>query len=326
MTTPARATALILLMMVFAVSLAARGAAARLEKISDHYYCYRPDAAGLNTGALVTGDGVLLINPPGGLELPGVLEALKRITPGPVRWVVGTDYRIALGGGPAILAERGAAVIGSEALRPLLSSAHPALELPASSPAEPARLSIAFGRQMRLFPGGIEVRIFAVQHKARSAADVAVFIPSEKVLQLGDLYNAGSYPEIDETGGGGSAAGWIDGIRQVIESVPLLKPAIPAPKPAKPAPRTPSAKGLPAPEKTLEEEINVITGHGPRSNLMELKTLLEACQKLRAEIAKLAAAGVAREDLLSSTTLAAFRTYNGFDAYALQLFDSVAKK
>lgn len=324
-----------LLVVIFAVSLRLSGAPPRFEKVSDHYYCYQCKSDSLNVGAVVSDDGILLVNPPAEPELSEALDALKRISPRPVRWVVSTDYRIALAGGPARLAEQGAAIIGSDAMRSLLAGAHDlkaatdAQPEAKASPAEPRpdtlRLSVAFGRQMRLFPGGLEVRIFGLQQKARTAADVAVLIPADKVLQIGDLYNLGSYPEIDDDQGGGSATGWIGGIKQVVEAVPLLKPAIPAPKTAS-SKTAVAAKGAPAAEKTLEEEVTVVTGHGPRSNLMELKGLLETSQKLRAEVSKLVAGGVERENFLSSPSLSPFRVYNGFDQYASQLFDALSKK
>ena len=326
------------LVLVFAVSLRLSGAPPRFEKVSDHYYCYQCKSDGLNVGAVVSDDGILLINPPGEPELTEALDALKRISTRPVRWVVSTDYRIALAGGPARLAEQGALIVGSDAMRPLLARGAKAgtdaqSEAKSDQP-EPrpdmARLSIAFGKQMRLFPDGLEVRIFGLQHTARTAADVAVFIPAEKVVQMGDLYNLGSYPEIDEDQGG-SADGWIDGIKQVVDAVPLLKPAIPPPK-IPPSSKTASsksaasAKGAPAVEKTPEEEVTVVTGHGPLSNLMELKGLLETSRKLRAEVSKLVAGGVERENFLSSPGLSSFRVYNGFDQYATQLFDALSKK
>ncbi len=313
------------------------GAPPRFEKVSDHYYCFQCRSGGLNVGAVVSDDGVLLINPPPEPDLTEAMDALKRVSPRPVRWIVATDYRIAVAGGAGRLAEQGAVLIGSDSMRPLLAAPYDPKTTPdgqqetkAGPPAprrDIPRLSIAFGSQMRLFPGGLEVRIFSLHAKARTAGDVVILIPAEKIVQLGDLYNLGSYPEIDEDEGGGSATGWIDGMKQVIESVPLLKPAIPAPK-TSPSAKAAPPKTVPAVggDKTLEEEVIVVTGHGPRSNLMELKGLLETSQKLRAEVSKLASGGTERENVLSSPRLAAFRVYNGFDQYASQLFDELSKK
>jgi hypothetical protein len=266
----------------------------------------------------VSDDGILLVNPPAEPELSEAIEALKRVSTKQIRWAVATDCRI--GGGMVRISEQGATLIGSAAQRN-------------SKPSAP--LTLAFDRQMRLFPGGIEVRILAIQHNAHSSADLAVVIPAEKIVQVGDLYNQGTFPAIDEEADGGSAPEWVDGLKQLIDAVPLLKPAIP-PAP-KTLPKLPGAKTPPpppptpgpekaVPEKAVEEEFVVITGHGARSNMMELKALHDMAQKLRSDITRLAGGSLARENLAAWPPLSPYRSYAGFENYALQLFDAAKKK
>ena len=171
---------------------------------------------------------------------------------------------------------------------------------------------------MQLFPGGVEVRIFSVGHKAHTGGDVVISLPAEKVLYVGDLYRAGSYPIIDGGGGGGSALGWLDGTKEVVESVKLLKSAMPQPRSSAPA--------APGPEKSLEEAIIVVPGHGPATNLKELKNLLEASQKLRVEITRALSSGRSRDALLSVPASEPFRSLKNFEAYASQLYDDLARK
>jgi hypothetical protein len=291
-------------------------ATARWEKLSDHYYSYQCKSDGLNVGAVVSDDGILLINPPAEPELAEALEALKRVSTRPIRWAVASDPQI--GGGMPRLAEQGTTLIGSSAQK-------------VSSPGAP--LTLAFDRQMRLFPGGIEVRILAIQPKSHSSADLAVVLPAEKIVQVGDLYNQNAFPVINEDADGGSAFGWVDGMMQLIDAVPLLKPAIPPP--SKPNPKLPAAKTPPppvpgpektVPEKTVEEEFIVITGHGPRSNMMEVKELHDLAQKLRSEVTRLAGGSLARENLIAWPALSTYRPFAGFEGYALQLFDAAKKK
>jgi glyoxylase-like metal-dependent hydrolase (beta-lactamase superfamily II) len=171
---------------------------------------------------------------------------------------------------------------------------------------------------MQLFPGGVEVRLSSVGHKAHTSGDLVISLPAEKILYVGDLYRAGSYPIVDGAGGGGSALGWLDGMKEVVESVKLVKSAMPQSRSSPPA--------TPAPEKTLEELIVVIPGHGPATNLKEVKSLLEATQKLRAEIGRALASGRSRDALLSSSSSDSFRSYKNFEAYASQLYDDLARK
>ena len=293
----------------------------RFLKVSPHFYYLRSAGDEGNVGAVVTDDGVILIDTQRERNVPQVLESLKRVTAKPVAWVVNTHHHEDHTGGNAYFLTRNVPVIGSRETLLLLEKATG--EVPVAAPAEKSAnlpdppLSFSFWRQMQLFPAGVEVRISSVGHKAHTGGDVVISLPAEKILYVGDLYRAGSYPIIDGSGGG-SALGWLDGTKEVVESVKLLKSAMPQPKPS------PSA--APAPEKTLEEAIIVIPGHGPATNLKELKGLLEASQKLRAEIGRALASGRSRDALLSSPASDPFRSYKNFEAYASQLYDDLARK
>ncbi len=300
-------------------------AALRFEKVSDHVYFLQAKEEGTNSAAILSSEGFLMVNPPAEPPLQSVLEALRKIAPRPVRWVVSTDYLQERNGGGTALLGRGAALLASKELRDLLSGApaQDAKELPADQVAksgtEDARPDtgprITFTRQMHLFPDNLEIRIIAVQHRARTSGDVLVFVPAEKVLITGDFFISGTFPQVDNTGGG-SALGWIDGLKQAIDAVPLLKSAMPQPKPdpSKPPPE----------EKTLEEQITVIPGQGPRSNLQEMKDLQEAALKLRSELSKAIGAGRSRESILTSSALGPARSLGNFESFSAALYDELS--
>ncbi len=298
----------------------------RFEKLSDHCYFLQSPYGGPNTGAVVTTGGVLLINPPAQPDLATALEALKRLTSKPVTWVVNTDFKLGASGGSAHLSTLDAVVITSDEQRKLAIAAKTQVSNSAVSPrdenpASPAiskseaELRYRFARQMRLFPDNLEIRIAALSTKSLTSGDIVVFVPTEKVLYLGGLFLAGKFPEIDPKDDG-SALGWIDGIRRVVEMVPLLKSAMPPPKPN-------PAKPQPEP-KTLEELVTVIPGAGGRSNLQDLKDLLEAAHRLRNEISKAVAAGKSRESFLFQGSVNQYHGYPNFENFALQLYDELS--
>ena len=317
-----------ILLTVCIAALVSSGSAAapRFEKVSDHCYYIEPSPGGAIVGAVVTAGGVLLINPPAQPVLDTVLEAMKRLTAKPPTWIVNTDYQVESAGGSEHLAAQDATVIASREQRQL--PATPAQgdgnntvsqRKDERAPGQKGETSprFYFTKQMRLFPDGLEIKVVAVGAKARTAGDLVVFVPAEKVLYTGNLFQPGSYPEIDATEGDGSALGWIDGMRRVVEMVPLLKSAMPPPKPdpSKPQPE----------EKTLEEQVVVVPGSGAQSNLQDVKDLLEAAHKLRSEISKLLSSGrTTRESFLSSPSLGPFRSYTNFEAFANRLYDELA--
>ncbi|NLT33690.1 MAG: hypothetical protein GXX81_09665 [Acidobacteria bacterium] len=165
-----------------------------------------------------------------------------------------------------------------------------------------------FDDRMRIYPGGLEVQIFSVRNRARSGGDVALYLPTEKVLLVGDLYESARYPEIN-VAARGDASGWFEGMGEVIGAVPLLKPAI--------------ARNQPKEGVTLEETVTVISARDVPSNLQNMKDLLEDCQKLRREITRAVQVGRSLERLLSMPTLFPYRSYGNLDSFARQLYDAL---
>jgi glyoxylase-like metal-dependent hydrolase (beta-lactamase superfamily II) len=309
---------IIAVMLLFAMwcSEGSFGAAPRFIKVSDHCYYLQLNESGENVAAIATDDGILMVNPPQEPDLSIAMEALATMTSKSVRWIVFTEPGFARTASARVLADRNALILAAARLQ--------ALSPPENAPqnghdtAAPSPSRLIFDGQMHLFPSNVEVRIIALQHKARTGGDVAVFVPTEKVLFVGGLYEAARYPDIDKAAGG-SPVDWIDGMKQVIDSVPVLKSAIPAAKPA----AKPTAKT--EPEKTLEEGITVISARGEVSNLQNMKDLLESCKKLRTDMARAVKAGRTLNSFLASSASDPYRSYGNFEPYAAQLFEALSK-
>jgi hypothetical protein len=304
--------------LLLAAASVCYGAPLRFEKLSEHCYLLQLQEPG-NVAAIATDDGVLIVNPPSESALPGVLEALKRLSLKPVRWVAFTDFRYSRNAGAKYFAERGAVLLASAQFR----TASKRLAEPGEAKASFSWLY--FNRQMRLFPAGLEVRIIAVQSKARSGGDIVVFAPAEKFLFTGALFEFALYPEID-TEAGGDALGWIDGMKQVVASVPLLKSAIPpktvvsqAKPQSKPAPS-------PTPDKTLEEGVIVVSARGGASNLQNVKDVLESAQKLRDELSRRVKSGRTCDDFLVSVGADPFRNLGNLDDYLAKLCSALSSE
>ncbi len=302
-------------------------AAPGFEKVSDHCYYLRLAGSGKNIGAVITAEGILIINPPTEPDLSALEQVLTTLTSQKVRWVAFTDHHFVHSAGTHYFADRGAVLLASARLRALTGSiARTNLENPAVSTSEVRSGSfgeahpftwLVFDHQMRLFPEDMEIRLFAVEQKARTGGDVVVFVPDEKVLFVGDLYEPTSFSDIDISSEG-NALGWIDGLKQIIESVPLLKPAI------KPPISPAGSKTEPEEEKTLEEEIVVVSANGEASNLQDMKNLLDASQKLRKELSRVVALRRTLKSYLASADAKAYQSYRNFESYAVQLFEALS--
>jgi glyoxylase-like metal-dependent hydrolase (beta-lactamase superfamily II) len=292
---------------------------AAVEKVTEHFYLYQPSAESWNVGLFVTDEALLIVDPPPPADAEAMATALRKISAKPVRWIVHTSYRRELDGSADFFARQGAVILGSTALRKELHQSEPKDAKPSGNPLQ--RLS--FGGQVRLWPAGFEIRVFALQSKARTGGDVAVAFPAEKVLLTGDLYAPASFPEID-TAADGSAAGWVDGLKQVADSIPLLKQAIPQPKVEKPRPPAPGQP--PEEEKTLEELVTVVPGHGPISNLKEVKELLEIAHKMKVDVTRMVAAGRNRRSILASPSLSPGKGFANFESFCELLVDSLGAK
>ncbi len=211
------------------------GAPLRFQKVSDHCFYLQLKESGENVAAIVTDEGILIVDPPSEPELSATADALKRLSPKPVRWVVFSNPRAVLSSGARFFAEQGAMLLAGTQLRNLSASIRATDTKETSATGGNAgELSsfpwLIFEHQLNLFPSNLEIRILALQHKGITGGDVVVHVPAEKVLFVGRLYEAAQYPDID-TAAQGNAAEWVDGLKQVVDSVPVLKPAIPQ-KPA----------------------------------------------------------------------------------------------
>jgi glyoxylase-like metal-dependent hydrolase (beta-lactamase superfamily II) len=292
------------------------GAPLRFEKVSDHCYYLQTKGEAGNVFAVVTDDGILLVDPPPEPDLTVAVDALKRLSAKPVRWVAFSSPRSAGSAGARFFAEQGAMLLAGRQLRALSASIMIADAKPAAAPGSSAGAVsfpwLVFDRQIHLFPSNLEIRIAALQHRARTGGDVVVYVPAEKVLFVGGLYEPARYPDIDGVAQG-DAAEWIEGLKQVVDSIPVLKPAIPQ---AKTDPKT-------APEKTLEEGIAVVSSRGEASNFQNVKDLLSACQKLRTDISRAIKAGRSCENFLGSSRADTYRSYGNFDSFASELCEAI---
>src|SRR5437773_10948971 len=132
-------------------------ALSRFEKVTERFYYLKSGEGAANVGALVTEDGVLLVDTPSAKDVPVSLEALKRLTHRPERWMISTHEHEDHTRGNSYFLEHNAAVIGNR--RPL----RPGEADTANDKRTPRKSHLLpFGRESRFFQGGIVVAVIAV--------------------------------------------------------------------------------------------------------------------------------------------------------------------
>ena len=180
-----------------------------------------------NAGFVVTKDGVVVFDALGtpvlGQEL---IDAIRRITPAPIRRVIVSHYHADHFYGLQPLKAAGAEIWAHRAARAYLDSEAARLRL-----AE-RRQSLApwVGADMRLVPadrwlereesfklGGLSFRIFPVG-PAHTPEDLAMAVEEEGVLFVGDLMFAGRLPFV----GDADSKAWIAAIDRIVKFNPKL--------------------------------------------------------------------------------------------------------
>lgn len=338
-----------------AVLLLSSGAPAKSEEalfrqVSNHCYVLHIEESGENIAVVVSGQGVLLFDPPPEPDLSILVESLKVITERPVRWMIQTGYSPFRTEGVEYFARKGAVLLAGFRQ----SDPHPPAQEPvplprrtgaprpgtAGNPAEfvrtvpdSARLEtspvpeIIFKDDLLLYPENLEIRINELDKEARTRADIFAYIPEEKVLFAGRLFDPGHYPNVAVMSEG-SVLKWIDGLQQMVDSVPLLISAIPPERPEDEDGEGTQKSGASAgdaesakeeKEPTLEEMVAVISSRGEVSNLKELKDTLEAANALRSGISASVRAGRSCERYLNSSSANRYRNYGYFSSFTEQL-------
>jgi glyoxylase-like metal-dependent hydrolase (beta-lactamase superfamily II) len=295
----------------------------RFEKVSDHCYYLRFEEGEANVAVVVSEEGILMVDPPQEQNLSLVIDALSSISRRAVRWLAFTNPRFFRTAGTRYFAKRGALLLASRPLQAIAESGSETIsKYPeilrswlrhiASEKETASYRWVIFNNEMRLFASDLEIRIMAIQHKARTGGDVVLHVPDEKVLFVGDLYESARYPDIDNASKG-SPLEWIDGVEQVINSVPLLKSAIPEE----------GSESEEEVERTLEERIAVVSAHGEVSNLQNMKDLLEACQSLQRYVERAVDRGRSFDSFLTLSATGPYFSYGNLESYAAQLFEAL---
>lgn len=247
-----------------------------------------------NAGVVVTPAGVVVIDALGSPALAeALLEAIRAITPLPVRYVVLTHYHADHIYGLQVFKDRGATILANAAGREYLQSDTAQLRLQASR----ETLAPWVDEHTRLVPadrwlqgdevlelGGVRLQLRHVG-PAHTPEDLTVFVEGPRVLFAGDLAFRGRIPYVGQA----DSHGWIQALSRLIEAAPAV----------------------------------IVPGHGPASTeaLADLKLTRDYLQYLRDTMGRAAAdmqpfdEAYAATDWSAFEALPLFRAANRMNAY-----------
>lgn len=168
-----------------------------IEQVRDNLY--NIIGSGGNVGALVTDEGVILVDDKFEENYEAILESVRSVTDQPVRYVINTHYHADHSGGNSRFLPV-AEVISTRNARTNILEGRQSNAPPGVMPAR-----IVFTEEASIFLGGQEVR---ARHFGRghTNSDAIIYFPELRTVHMGDMM-AGQTPLIDYNGGG-SIAEW----------------------------------------------------------------------------------------------------------------------
>jgi glyoxylase-like metal-dependent hydrolase (beta-lactamase superfamily II) len=230
------------------------------------------ESFGGNIGVLAGDQGVLLVDAEWPQLHAKVLAAVAHISPQPVRYLVNTHWHWDHVGGDGLFGKAGVVIFSSEQTREYIDEAQASKASPPGSPyaPDPAAIPVVtVNNGVKFHLSGQTVEIIHVP-PAHTNGDLIVRFIEADVIQTGDTFFHGFYPDIDQPHGGS-----IDGMIALYDT--LYKMSGPNTK--------------------------IIPGHGPIANREDVREYQGMLREVRKRVAKAVDAGMTEEALVASHPL-----------------------
>jgi len=177
-----------------------------LVKLQDDLYVIHGEYVPGNVTALITNEGVILVDDDFEVDHDNIVKLLKTVTNQPVKYVINTHFHGDHSGGNAKLQAAGTLAVGSAQARARMVAGK-----------QPGQLDITVQPRGSIFLGGKSAEIYWFG-RAHTDGDVVVLFPQHRVLAAGDMYTNGEgLPELIDYTGGGSAKEWTATIDQALK-------------------------------------------------------------------------------------------------------------
>jgi glyoxylase-like metal-dependent hydrolase (beta-lactamase superfamily II) len=176
-----------------------------LIKLKDDLYVIHGAYVPGNVTALITNEGVILVDDDFDVDHDNLMKKLREVTTQPVKYVINTHYHTDHSGGNAKLKADGTLAVASVAARKRMFAA---------SPQDAVNITVEPHGAVYLGGKVAEIYYFGRGH---TDGDVVVLFPEHRTLAAGDLFTHGEgLPELVDHAGGGSAKDWTGTLDKVL--------------------------------------------------------------------------------------------------------------
>ena len=267
----------------------------KVTKVAGNVYML--EGAGGNIGASVGDDGIVIVDDQYAPMAEKIQAALKGLTDKPVRFIINTHYHGDHTGGNVYF-QKQAPIIAHDNVRKRLESGGPvgngsSVHMNAKPAPKEALPIITFDHDVTVHLNGEDIRalFFPAGH---TDGDSIIFFPKSNVVHMGDDFVTYGFPFID-IDSGGSINGMIDGVEKVIAQVPA--------------------------------DVKIIPGHGPVSNLDDVRAYLAMLKGTRDVVAKSLKESKTLDEMKRAKLLDPWKKYSGGflneDAFLETLYNSL---
>jgi glyoxylase-like metal-dependent hydrolase (beta-lactamase superfamily II) len=258
---------------------------------------YMLQGAGGNIGASIGEDGIVVVDDQYAPLADKIQEALKGITDKPVRFIINTHYHLDHTGGNEFF-QKQAPIIAHDNVRKRLEEGSAAgnggsVHVEHKPQPKGALPILSFDHDVTVHLNGEDIRAlhFPAGH---TDGDSVIYFPKSNVVHMGDDFVTYGFPFID-LDGGGSIDGMIDGVEKAVAQLP--------------------------------PDVKVIPGHGPVSNLDDVRAYVKMLKDTRAVVEDAVQKKMTLAQMKENKLLNPWKKYSGEfiseDAFLETLYNSL---
>ena len=192
--------------LVYGQGFGQQPAKLNVVKLKEDLFVIHNDVVPGNSTALLTNEGVVLVDDKFEIDHANILSALKTITTQPIKYVVNTHHHADHSGSNAKMQRMNVQVVATEEARENMVEGK-----------QTGLPNIVFDRHAHIYLGGKTVELY---HFGRSHTngDLVAYFPAQRTLAAGDMFTFGdATPELIDYSGGGSAKEWSKTLDSVLQ-------------------------------------------------------------------------------------------------------------